>query len=119
VWIDADRTRIEQILDNLIANALRYTPSGGGIDVRVRTNDQEAILEVADTGAGISPVMLDRIFDLFVQGHRGPDRGKGGLGIGLTLVKTLTMLHGGTVVAHSDGDGRGSVFIVRLPRVSG
>jgi signal transduction histidine kinase len=116
-WIDADRTRIEQILDNLIANALRYTPSGGGIDVRVRTNDQEAILEVQDTGAGISPVMLDRIFDLFVQGHRGPDRGKGGLGIGLTLVKTLTMLHGGTVVAHSDGDGRGSVFTVRLPRV--
>jgi signal transduction histidine kinase len=115
VWIEADATRIEQILDNLVGNAVKYTPAGGCISLRVRDDDDAAILEVADTGIGMPPALLDEVFDLFVQGAHGIDRADGGLGIGLTLVKTLTTLHGGTVTAASDGPGKGSVFTVRLP----
>jgi PAS domain S-box-containing protein len=118
VWVDADETRIEQILSNLLGNALKYTPTGGDIAVRVRGDADGAVLEVADTGAGIPPDLVDRMFDLFVQGDRGLDRRHGGLGVGLTLVRRLVELHGGRVTVTSDGPDRGSVFTVRLPRIT-
>jgi signal transduction histidine kinase/ActR/RegA family two-component response regulator len=117
VWVDADETRMEQVLGNLVGNALKYTPPAGRVTVRVAADGDSAALEVADTGAGIPIDIGDRIFDLFVQGERPLDRAQGGLGIGLTLVKALVALHGGTVGARSEGPGRGSVFTVRLPAV--
>ncbi len=117
VWVDADETRIEQILSNLLANALKYTAAGGDLAVRVKPDGDAAILQVADSGVGIPPNLLERVFDLFVQGDGGLDRRQGGLGIGLTLVRRLVELHGGRVEAASDGPGRGSVFTVRLPRI--
>jgi len=117
VWVSVDETRIEQILDNLLGNALKYTAAGGRVVVRVRPDDGTAVLEVADGGAGITSDFLDRMFELFVQGERPLDRAQGGLGIGLTLVKALVGLHGGEVQAASEGPGRGSVFTVRLPRI--
>jgi len=117
-WADIDETRIEQVIDNLIGNALKYTPAGGLVTVRVREEDGAAVLEVCDTGAGLPAELGERIFDLFVQGERPSDRAQGGLGIGLTLVRALVALHGGTVSARSDGPGQGSTFTVRLPRVS-
>jgi signal transduction histidine kinase len=116
-WMQGDETRIEQIVGNLVVNALKYTPEGGEIDVSVATEAGEAVLRVRDTGIGLPPALLPRIFDLFVQGERGVERAKGGLGIGLTLVRRLVELHGGSVSAASDGPGRGSVFTVRLPMV--
>jgi PAS domain S-box-containing protein len=116
-WVEADETRMEQVVGNLVGNALKYTPAGGGVTVRVRADGAWAVLEVADTGAGIPPNLGERIFELFVQGDRPLDRAQGGLGIGLTLVKALVGLHGGTVEVRSDGAGRGSVFVVRLPAV--
>jgi PAS domain S-box-containing protein len=118
VWVDVDETRIEQILDNLLGNALKYTPAGGRVVVRVGQDGDTAVLEIADSGAGIPPGSLDRIFELFAQGERPLDRAQGGLGIGLTLVKALVGLHGGAVEAASEGPGRGSVFTVRLPRIA-
>ena len=118
VWIEADETRLEQIISNLVGNALKFTPANGAIAIRVRVEGGEAVVEIEDTGAGISPDLLGRVFDLFVQGKRSPDRAQGGLGIGLTLVRNLVELHGGTVTARSAGLGRGSVFTVRLPAVA-
>src|SRR5262249_12276875 len=109
VWVDADEARIEQVLGNLIGNALKFTPAGGRVSVRLAREHDTAVLQVADTGAGIPQNLGDKIFELFVQGERGLDRAQGGLGIGLTLVKTLVGLHGGTVAATSDGPGHGSV----------
>jgi len=117
VWIDADPTRVEQILGNLLGNALKFTPEGGTITVTVAKEDDEAVLRVADTGIGMSPELAARVFEPFVQGERPLDRSSGGLGIGLTLVRRLAELHGGSADAHSDGAGRGSVFTVRLPAV--
>jgi PAS domain S-box-containing protein len=116
-WVEADETRLEQVVGNLVGNALKYTPAGGGVTVRVRADGPWTVLEVADTGAGIPPNLGERIFELFVQGDRPLDRAQGGLGIGLTLVKALVGLHGGTVDVRSEGAGRGSVFVVRLPAV--
>jgi len=116
VWIDGDETRIEQIVTNLLANAMRFTPDGGRIDVAVAVDEDDAVLRVADTGVGIAAELLPRVFDLFVQGDRSVDRSKGGLGLGLTLVRRLTELHGGSVAAESDGPGRGASFTVRFPR---
>jgi PAS domain S-box-containing protein len=118
VWVDVDETRIEQILDNLLGNALKYTAAGGRVAVRVGHDGGTAVLEVADTGAGFPPGFGERIFELFVQGERALDRAQGGLGIGLTLVKALVGLHEGTVEAASEGPGRGSVFTIRLPRIA-
>ena len=114
VWIDADAVRIEQVLTNLLTNAINNTPTGGRILVSLLGDGNDAVLTVEDTGVGISPELLPFIFDIFVQGDRTLDRAKGGLGIGLTLVRRLVELHGGTVGAASDGDGRGSRFTVRL-----
>src|SRR5438094_193977 len=118
VWIDGDAARIEQVVLNLVENALRYTPAGGAIDIEVGREGARAVFRVQDGGMGIRPELLPRIFDLFVQGERALDRGRGGLGIGLTLVKRLVELHGGTVHAQSAGPGTGSVFTVSLPALA-
>jgi CheY-like chemotaxis protein len=109
---------MEQVVTNLLGNALKYTAPGGRMSVRVAPEDGTAVLEVADTGVGIPPGLIDKVFDLFVQGDRALDRAQGGLGIGLTLVKALVVQHRGTVTARSDGGGKGSVFTVRLPRLT-
>jgi signal transduction histidine kinase len=117
VWVNADRVRIEQIVANLLDNSLKFTPAGQPITVSVRREGGDAVLEVADEGQGIAPDMVDRVFDLFTQGPLGPDRGKGGLGLGLALVRRLAELHGGSAFSASEGLGRGAVFTVRLPAV--
>jgi PAS domain S-box-containing protein len=115
VWMDADETRLEQIVSNLLGNALKFTPSGGRILVEVSAVAGEAVLRVEDTGMGIAPDLLPRIFDLFVQGETELHRPRSGLGIGLTLVRQLVDLHHGRIEAASGGPGRGSVFTVRFP----
>jgi signal transduction histidine kinase/CheY-like chemotaxis protein len=117
VWVDGDETRLEQIAGNLITNALKYTPAGGSIRVWVGREHDEAVLRVQDTGIGILPDRLPHIFDLFFQGERSLDRSHGGLGIGLTLVKRLAELHGGTVAAASDGANQGSTLTIHLPAI--
>jgi signal transduction histidine kinase/CheY-like chemotaxis protein len=117
VWVDADPTRLDQVLGNLLANALKYTRVGDVITVRVRPEDDSALLEVEDTGAGIPPELLGKVFDLFVQGEPTLDRSQGGLGIGLTLARSLVEMHGGTIEARSAGSGRGATFTMRLPRI--
>jgi signal transduction histidine kinase len=116
-FISGDAVRVEQIVNNLLANAIKYTPSGGSIDVYLERGESDAILRVRDTGKGIAPEMLTRIFDIFTQGDVTIDRADGGMGIGLTLVQRLVELHGGTVRAYSRGKGSGSEFVVRLPLV--
>ena len=116
-WVNADQTRIEQIVVNLVGNALKYTPPGGTIAVRVRREGADAVLRVADDGAGMPPGLLGRVFEPFVQGDRELDRAQGGLGIGLTLVRRLAELHGGSAGAESAGDGKGSTLTVRLPAI--
>ena len=115
VWLDADPIRLEQIVVNLLTNAAKYTPEGGDITLAVCREDEEAFVRVRDTGIGIAPELLPRIFDLFTQAEQGLDRSQGGLGIGLALVKALVEMHEGSVTAHSAGLGRGSEFVVRLP----
>jgi signal transduction histidine kinase len=118
VWVVADRVRIEQVVTNLLHNAVKYTPAGGAIHVAVGPDGDRAQLRISDEGVGMSPELLQRAFDLFVQGPQ-PSRGAGGgLGIGLALVQRLVDLHQGTVAAASEGPGRGSTFTVRLPRVA-
>lgn len=118
VWVEGDLVRLEQIVNNIVGNAVKYTPAGGSIRVRVAVEGSDAVLRVEDNGFGIAAELLPRVFDLFVQGERTLDRAQGGLGIGLTLVRRLVELHGGTVAAASEGPGRGSVFTVRLPKIS-
>jgi signal transduction histidine kinase len=118
VWVSADETRIEQIVANLVENAIKYTPPGGRIKVRVRPQGDDAVLEVNDSGTGIASDLLPRIFDLFTQGERTLDRSQGGLGLGLTLVRRLVELHRGRVAATSGGLGTGATFIVSFPSVS-
>jgi signal transduction histidine kinase/CheY-like chemotaxis protein len=113
----ADRTRIVQVLVNLLGNAAKYTPDGGAISVRVSLHDGVVRTTVADNGSGIAPGLLPRVFDLFTQGARTLERAEGGLGLGLPLVRGLVELHGGRVEALSDGEGRGSSFMVELPRI--
>ena len=116
VGVNVDPIRLEQILLSLLTNAMKFTPVGRAIRVRARAEGDTAILVVEDEGIGISEEILPRIFDLFFQGERSAARTEGGLGIGLTLVKTLTELHGGSVEAASAGRGLGSTFVIRLPR---
>ncbi len=113
--LEADSTRLEQILVNLLTNAAKYTPPGGRIELIVEVEAKEMLFRVRDNGLGIIPESLPRMFDLFAQGNRSLDRSEGGLGIGLTLVRSLAELHGGTVTATSDGPGHGSEFVLRLP----
>ncbi|MCW7536835.1 ATP-binding protein [Aquabacterium sp. A7-Y] len=117
VWVKADSTRIDQIVSNLLNNAVKYTPPPGAITICTHSQDQDAILNVRDTGVGIEADLLPRVFDVFVQGRRSLDRSQGGLGIGLALVRRLVELHGGSVEAKSDGPGKGSEFTLRLPMI--
>lgn len=117
VWVDGDRTRLDQVVINLVGNALRYTVPGGAILVKLEAAGPNAVLTVRDDGIGIEPATLPRVFDLFFQGEHSIDRKQGGLGIGLTLVHRLVELHGGSVHAESAGGGRGSTFTVTLPRL--
>ena len=113
--VDADPMRLTQVISNLVNNAAKYTKPGGKVTIVATRDDHELMLSVADNGVGIPADSLSDVFDLFVQGARSLDRAEGGLGIGLTVVKTLVEMHGGTVVASSHGPGRGSEFVVRLP----
>jgi PAS domain S-box-containing protein len=113
--LEADVTRLAQVVGNLLANAAKYTENGGRIELGVARHGNIAVVRVRDNGVGIPAAMLPRIFDLFVQVDRSLARSEGGLGIGLTLVKSLVEMHGGSVEAHSEGLGRGSEFVVRLP----
>jgi len=110
-----DRTRLIQIMSNLLSNAAKYTPAGGSISLDVETQERQATIRVSDNGTGIEPALLPHVFELFTQGERTPDRAGGGLGLGLALVKNLVALHGGDVWAHSNGSGEGSTFTVVLP----
>ena len=118
IWLQGDPTRLEQVVVNLLNNAAKYTYEGGQIWLTAQQEGGEVVLFVRDTGVGIAPELLPRIFDLFTQADRTLDRSQGGLGIGLSLVQRLVELHGGTVEAHSVGLGQGSEFIVRLPALS-
>jgi CheY-like chemotaxis protein/anti-sigma regulatory factor (Ser/Thr protein kinase) len=114
-WIHADRSRIEQIISNLLDNALKFSAADSVVTIRVSKQGENACLQVADQGAGMTPELMERAFDLFVQSEQGLARSSGGMGIGLALVKRLTELQGGSVAVHSDGEGKGTVFSVRLP----
>lgn len=114
-WVRADEARTAQIVANLVGNAVKYTPEGGRIGVTVRRDGNQAVLRVQDSGIGMAPELAARVFDLFVQGEGSVERGAGGLGIGLALVKHLADLQGGKVFAASSGPGQGSVFTVALP----
>jgi signal transduction histidine kinase/ActR/RegA family two-component response regulator len=115
VWVRADGARIEQIVANLVGNAVKYTPERGTIEVTLRRDRNTAVLRVRDTGIGMAPEFVARVFDLFVQAE-GPGR-QAGLGIGLTLVRHLAELHGGKAFAASSGPGQGSVFTITLPAI--
>ena len=116
IWLNADAARLEQVIVNLLTNAAKYTDSGGQVWLSLQQDGEEAVLRVRDTGVGIAPDILPRIFDLFTQAERSLDRSQGGLGIGLALVQRLVEMHGGTVEVTSDL-GQGSEFVVRLPVV--
>jgi signal transduction histidine kinase len=113
--VEGDAVRLEQVITNLLTNAIKYTHPGGHIAIIAERADEMAVLRVRDDGAGLAPDLLPRIFDLFMQGQRTLARAEGGLGIGLTLVRRLVELHGGTITAYSEGLNMGSEFVVRLP----
>jgi PAS domain S-box-containing protein len=115
VCLEADPGRLEQVLTNLLTNAAKYTEPGGRITLRAEPDGAQVLIRVRDTGVGISPELLPRLFEPFVQSAANAGRSRGGLGLGLALVKRFVELHGGSVEAHSDGPGRGSEFVVRLP----
>jgi PAS domain S-box-containing protein len=119
VWLEGDPVRLAQVVANLLHNASKYTEERGHISLAAAREGPAVVLRVRDTGAGIPPEMLSRIFNLFTQVEGTVDRSQGGLGIGLTLVRDLVRLHGGTVEALSDGPGAGSEFVVRLPALEG
>ena len=118
VWVNADRTRIEQVVNNLVSNAVQHTGGGGCIAVRVTARGDEAELTVSDNGAGMDAETAARVFELFFQAHQGPERKRGGLGIGLTLARRIVELHGGAIAVASEGLGRGATFTLRLPAVA-
>jgi signal transduction histidine kinase len=117
LYVEGDGARLVQCVSNILANAAKYTDPGGRIRIDLRREGNFGVLSVQDNGIGISPEMLPRVFDLFVQSERSLDRAEGGLGIGLSVVRRLIDMHGGEVTAHSDGVGHGSLFEIRLPLV--
>jgi signal transduction histidine kinase len=116
--VDADRVRLAQVVSNLLANAAKYTEPGGRVTLTARGEASEIVIDCRDTGIGIAPELVPRVFDLFVQGERGIDRREGGLGLGLAVARSLIELHGGRIEAASEGAQRGSTFTVRLPAPS-
>src|SRR5262249_48161550 len=112
VFVDADKTRLAQVLWNLVSNAVKYSDRGSRIFLAVRREGDQAVISVKDTGTGIPIHMLPKIFDMFTQVDRSMEKAQGGLGVGLTIVKRLVELHGGSVEARSEGYGMGSEFIV-------
>jgi PAS domain S-box-containing protein len=114
--IEADAARLTQVVVNLLTNAAKYTPTGGQITISAELEGERCVLRVLDTGVGMSATVLSEAFDPFVQGHRTIDRSQGGLGLGLTIVKSLVERHGGSVTARSEGSNKGSEFIVTLPQ---
>lgn len=118
VFVSGDRTRLIQVFSNILNNAAKYTPQNGHVTLRVSADADWVTVSVEDDGIGIAPSLLPNIFDLFAQAERSPDRSQGGLGLGLALVKSLLELQGGEISARSEGIGRGSQFIARLPRVA-
>src|SRR5262249_7119108 len=119
LYVDGDPTRLQQIIVNLLHNAAKYTEAGRRVQLDARRADGDAVLRVVDAGAGIAPELLESIFELFVQSARTLDRAQGGIGVGLTMVRGLVAMHGGSVTARSEGVGRGSEFEVRLPIARG
>ena len=117
--VDGDPARLQQVVVNLLTNATKYTPESGHIEVQVGAEVDHAIVRVRDDGVGIAPDMVDAVFELFVQSNRTLDRAQGGIGVGLTLARALAEMHGGSVHAASDGAGKGSTFVARLPLASG
>lgn len=117
IWVQGDRTRLVQIIANLLNNAAKYTPDGGEIELRLEAEGSRVECRVRDNGIGISADLLPHVFELFAQGQRSPDRSQGGLGLGLALVNSLVELHGGSIAAYSEGAGCGSEFTVSLPRL--
>jgi len=113
--IDGDASRLQQVCVNLLTNAAKYTPRGGSVRLEASREHTDAIIRVRDDGTGIPVEMLDAVFDLFVQSSRTIDRAQGGIGVGLTLARSLIGMHGGSIVAASAGEGKGSVFVVRIP----
>jgi signal transduction histidine kinase/CheY-like chemotaxis protein len=118
LWVQGDQARVVQIVVNLLNNAAKYTSPGGQVALTAAREGDQAVVRVKDTGLGIAPEKLAQIFDLFTQLDLGPERLDGGLGIGLTLVKRLVEMHGGSIMAMSPGPGQGSEFVVRLPAVA-
>jgi CheY-like chemotaxis protein len=116
--VDADGERLAQVITNLLTNAAKYTPPGGQIRVIAREDAGQVALEVADSGPGIAPELLPRLFDLFTQGRQGLDREQGGLGLGLAIARQLIVAHGGSIDARTAGPGRGTTMVVHLPRVA-
>jgi signal transduction histidine kinase/DNA-binding response OmpR family regulator len=117
--VSADPVRMAQVFANLLTNAAKYTGERGAIAIRATRDGAEVVARVTDSGVGIDPEMLPRVFEVFVQERQSLDRAQGGLGLGLTIVRNLVALHGGSVSAHSEGRGRGSEFVVRLPAIGG
>jgi signal transduction histidine kinase len=115
IAVDGDRTRLVQVVANILHNAAKFMEPGGRIRLSVARDGASAVIRIADTGIGIAPELLPTIFELFTQAHTRGERSEGGLGIGLALIRRLTEMHGGTVTAHSDGPGRGTEVTVRLP----
>ena len=115
VVVEADAVRLEQVLSNLLSNAMKYSPDGGTVTLSVATDGGWAVVRLADAGVGMPPEVMRGVFELFTQADESMDRAEGGLGLGLPLVRSLVEGHGGTVSAASEGEGRGSVFTVRLP----
>jgi two-component system CheB/CheR fusion protein len=115
IRIEADPARLEQVFVNLLSNAAKYTEAGGQIDVVVKRQGEQVAVRIRDTGIGIAPEMLPRVWNLFTQADRALDRAQGGLGIGLTIARRLVELHGARIEAHSQGLGKGAEFVVTLP----
>lgn len=119
LWVSGDEVRLGQVLNNLLGNAIKFTGARAAITLRLRrAGDGHAEVVVADTGQGMRPEVLEHVFDLFYQAPQGADRSRGGLGLGLAIVRSLVEMHGGSVVAESGGDGQGSSFTLRLPTVA-
>src|SRR6185503_3903621 len=118
ITVDGDKTRLVQMLANILHNASKFMDPGGRIHLKVAREGSQVVISISDTGIGIPHEHIARIFDLFTQVHSKADRAQGGLGIGLALVRRLAEMHGGTVTAHSDGTGRGTEFTVRIPALS-